>query len=423
MNSPMTVSKQLPKVLIVDDKQAERMVLGKLLSKFDVELHDAESGKEALSKLIRHDYALVLLDVHMPIMDGIETAKLIRSNPATEKVPIIFLTAFDKDEIEIEEGYEVGAIDYLIKPLNEDILQSKIKTFLKSYSFEKEKEYEKILAELENKNKKLEQARHDALRMMEEANNAKAAAQESRKQIVNQTAELLQYTKELEQFAYVATHDLRAPIINLDGFVKLFRKRGHLNNDNREIIERMEASVDRINTTLRDLIEVVAYKKTLSDEIRPIEISQLFNNILQDLEVQIREAKAEITTNFRDAPRITYIPGHLRSILQNLLSNSISYRSPERRPLISVSSSMSNDTFCLTVKDNGIGIDEKHKEKVFGLFQRLATDVKGKGIGLYITRSQVEAMGGCVDFTSQPGVGTEFKVFLKNLPSRSGYLT
>ncbi|MEX0902147.1 MAG: response regulator [Pseudohongiellaceae bacterium] len=419
----MTVSKQLPKVLIVDDKQAERMVLGKLLSKFDVELHDAESGKEALSKLIRHDYALVLLDVHMPIMDGIETAKLIRSNPATEKVPIIFLTAFDKDEIEIEEGYEVGAIDYLIKPLNEDILQSKIKTFLKSYSFEKEKEYEKILAELENKNKKLEQARHDALRMMEEANNAKAAAQESRKQIVNQTAELLQYTKELEQFAYVATHDLRAPIINLDGFVKLFRKRGHLNNDNREIIERMEASVDRINTTLRDLIEVVAYKKTLSDEIRPIEISQLFNNILQDLEVQIREAKAEITTNFRDAPRITYIPGHLRSILQNLLSNSISYRSPERRPLISVSSSMSNDTFCLTVKDNGIGIDEKHKEKVFGLFQRLATDVKGKGIGLYITRSQVEAMGGCVDFTSQPGVGTEFKVFLKNLPSRSGYLT
>src|SRR5690606_6212525 len=141
--------REIPKILIVDDRDIERAILSKLLSKFKVEIHTVDSGQAALSKLIRHSYILVLLDIQMPIMDGMETATIMRSNVLTENIPIIFLTAYDKDEITMLQGYKIGAFDFLFKPINEEVLSSKISTFLRSYAFEKEKEYEKILSELE----------------------------------------------------------------------------------------------------------------------------------------------------------------------------------------------------------------------------------------------------------------------------------
>lgn len=406
---------EIPKILIVDDRETERVILSKLLSKFEVEIHTAESGKEALSKLIRHHYILVLLDIQMPIMDGIETATLMRSNTHTEHIPIIFLTAYDKDEIDMLQGYKVGAIDYLFKPINEEILSSKVATFLKSYSFEKEKEYEKILFKLESKNQKLKKARKEAVKMLEEANKAKFEAQLSRKQVEEQAQELIRYNKELEQFAYVATHDLRAPIINLNAIIKVFKKKGFVTEENQEIINRIDGSVHRINSTLQDLIHTIAYRKTLNDDVKEIYFEQLLKSIEKDIEAQIKGANANITYSFKCAPRIKYIPGHLRSILQNLITNSIKYHSDNRTPIISVTTSLVKDYICIIVKDNGIGIDESEKEKVFGLFQRLSTVASGKGMGLYITKSLVESMGGTIDFSSEPGVGTEFIVCIKDL--------
>src|SRR5690606_19760471 len=270
LNKRKTV-REIPKILIVDDRDIERTILSKLLSKFKVEIHTANSGQAALSKLIRHSYVLVLLDIQMPVMDGIETATIMRNNPLTENVPIIFLTAYDKDEINMLQGYKVGAIDYLFTPINEEILSSKINTFLRSYSFEKEKEYEKILSELESKNQKLKKARKEAIQMLKDANKAKAEAQLSQKKVEEQAEILIRYNKELEQFAYVATHDLRAPIINLNAILGIFKKRGFVTKENEEIVKRMDSSVERINTTLHDLIQVVAYRKTLKDDNREID--------------------------------------------------------------------------------------------------------------------------------------------------------
>ncbi len=414
LNKRKTV-REIPKILIVDDRDIERTILSKLLSKFKVEIHTANSGQAALSKLIRHNYALVLLDIQMPIMDGIETATIMRNNPLTENVPIIFLTAYDKDEINMLQGYKVGAIDYLFKPINEEILSSKINTFLRSYSFEKEKEYEKILSELESKNQKLKKARKEAIQMLKDANKAKAEAQLSQKKVEEQAEILIRYNKELEQFAYVATHDLRAPIINLNAIIGIFKKKGFVTKENEEIVKRMDASVNRINSTLHDLIQVVAYRKTLKDDTKEIVFEKLFKELKKDIEAQINDAKAKITHNFKEAPKIEYIPGHLRSIILNLITNSIKYHSGKGVPVISVRTYVENDYLCLSVKDNGIGINETKKEKVFGLFQRLSMRGTGKGMGLYITKSLVESMGGNIDFTSKPGKGTEFVVCLKNL--------
>lgn len=405
--------REAPKILVVDDRETERISLSKLLSRFKVDVHTADSGQAALSQLLRHSFALVLLDIQMPIMDGMETARLMRNSSHTENIPIIFLTAYDKDEINMLQGYKVGAIDYLFKPINEEILSLKVGTFLRSYSFEKEREYEKILTKLENKNRKLKAARQEALQMM-------ADAQRSQKHIEEQANALKRYNTELEQFAYVATHDLRAPIINLNGMIDIFKKRGLVNRENQRIVERIDSSIDRINTTLNDLIHVVAYRKTLQEDVREVVLDEVFRDIENDIKAQIREVRANITTDFKNAPRITYIPGHLRSILQNLITNALKYHSEDRKPVISVQSEWVNDYLYLKVKDNGIGIDETQKEKVFGLFQRLTTQASGKGMGLYITKSLVESMGGHIDFTSNPNMGTEFMVSLKNLSTGQG---
>ncbi|MTI23259.1 hybrid sensor histidine kinase/response regulator [Fulvivirga sp. RKSG066] len=408
--------KELPKILIVDDRETERDILSKLLDKFNAEIHTAGSGQEALSLLIRYNYVLVLLDIQMPIMDGLETARLIRSNKNTENIPIIFLTAYDKDEINMLQGYEVGAIDYLFKPINEDILLSKVKTFLKAYSFEKEKEYEKILTELEKKNAKLQKAQKEAVTMMKQANEARSIAEASQQQIKQQAEDLLRYNKELEQFAYVATHDLRAPIINLNGLLKVFKKRGYVNDENEEVVNKIFSSVSRINETLHDLIHVVAYTKTIEDEVQEIDFDRLTCDVLQDLEKQIKEADAEITLDFEAAPKVHYVQGYARSIIQNLLTNAIKYRSLKRKLKVTITTKPEGNFICLSVADNGMGIDDKGRDKVFGLFQRLTTRVEGKGMGLYIIKSQIESMGGSIDFTSTVDKGSDFKVLMKNLP-------
>ena len=407
--------KKKPKILVVDDREAERAILTKLLSKFDVEVHTADSGQAALSQLIRHSYVLVLLDIQMPIMDGIETATIMRNNVLTENIPIIFLTAYDKDEITMLQGYKIGAIDYLFKPIKEEILSSKVNTFLRSYAFEKEKEYEKILTKLEIKNQKLKKAKGEALKMMKDANEAKLVAEKSQKQIEKQAEELIRYTKELEQFAYVATHDLRAPVINLNAMIDIFRKKGYVTEKNKEIVKRIDGSVSRINTTLEDLIQVVAYRKTLQDEVKEIKFDKAFKDIQKDLEAQIKEANTKIISDFEKAPKINYIPGHLRSIMLNLMTNAIKFHDPERPSIISITTVCKNNYLCLLVKDNGIGIDEGQKEKVFGLFQRLSSNESDKGVGLYITKSLVESMGGTIDFKSKPGKGTTFQINLKDL--------
>ncbi|NMH61512.1 sensor histidine kinase [Alteromonas ponticola] len=418
-DDPLQVLKQRPKVLVVDDRQTERDIMQKLLSKLDVDVHTADSGQNALHQLIRHEYTLILLDIQMPIMDGIETARYIRTNPLTENIPIIFLTAYDKDDLNVLQGYKIGAIDYLIKPINEEILLSKVKTFMRSNVFEKQKEYEKILTELRLKNERLEKAEQEALVRLKEANLAKDVAQDAQQQLEEQKKELLRHTQNLEQFAYVATHDLRAPIINLDGMVKIFRKRGHVNGDNSDIFRRIELSISRVKNTLHDLIEVVTAKEAFEEEVEKLRFSDVFSDVLEDLEVQIKDSGASIHSDFSEAQSINYISRFLQSIMQNLLTNAIRYRSPERSALINVVTKQLSGSVLLTIKDNGIGMDESQKEKVFGLFQRLSKDAGGKGMGLYITKSQVEMCGGSIDFTSKPGEGTTFIIELPDMKRES----
>lgn len=416
--SPKTVPvqyKETPKILIVDDREAELDVLSRILAEFKATIFTAKSGQQALSLLLRHNFILVLLDVKMSEMDGLETARLMRSNKQTENIPIIFMTAYGQDDLHVLQGYKLGAIDYLFKPINVEILRSKVDIFLRSYSYEKEKEYEKLLRKLEAQNKNLQKAQDETLRMMEDANKARNEAEQARKQLEEQARELLRYNKELEQFAYVATHDMRAPLINLSGFLEIFRKRGYVTEENKVIVNKIFSSAARMHETLHDLIAVIAFRKTLIDDVKKIRFGQMVEEVIGNLEDQITEEGAEVSYDFAKAPEIWYVPGHLRSILQNLLSNAVKYRAPDRKPKISVRTERKGPFVHLSVTDNGMGIEPSKHNKVFGLFQRLTDKGEGKGMGLFIIKSQVESLGGSVNFESTPGKGTTFHIHLKNL--------
>lgn len=406
-------------MLIVDDRESERDILTKVLGKFSAEIVTAKSGPEALSLLLRHEFTLVLLDINMPGMDGLETATLMRGSKNSENTPIIFMTAYDRNDIEMMQGYKLRAIDYLFKPIHEEILLSKVDSFLRSFSFEKEKDYEKILKELESQNRQLKRAQDQALRMMQEAEAARKIAEASQQKIEAQANELVKYTRELEQFAYVATHDLRAPIINLVRLMEVFNRKGFVTKENTPITTKISNSIDRINTSLNDLITVIQSTRDRELRAEKLLFEKVFAETLKDLEAHVKERNAAVSLDFSGAPEIHYSSSHLRSIAQNLLINAIKYVPGKRKPKIEVRTEVAKDGVHLLVKDNGVGIDPLKKDKVFGLFQRLAYDSEGKGMGLYIVKSQLETHGGAIDFDSTPGKGTEFKVFMKNFKKLS----
>ncbi|MEM6814700.1 MAG: hybrid sensor histidine kinase/response regulator [Bacteroidota bacterium] len=402
--------KEKVNILVVEDDKKQREAITRLLSKLEVSILSVGSGQEALSILLREHFVLVLIDVNMPEMNGIEMAALMQDNPSTAHIPIIFMTAYSQDEFSVKKGYQLGAYDYLFKPLKEEILLAKINMFLRYYELEEREEQkrENVINELKVKNQELKQSHLAALNIMEDVNEAK-------NQLKEKAEELERANKELNQFAYVATHDLRAPLMNLKGYIDVYQKRTTIPENNQEIFGKIRKNVDRINETLTDLITVVALKKTLDEEVKAIDFETALSDVLAGIEDQVKATQAQVTWDFSEISSINYIPSHIRSILQNFLTNAIKYKAPERKPIIKVHAKKSEGTVILSVTDNGIGIDPHFKDQVFGLFSRIHTDkVEGKGIGLYITKSQVESLGGSVGFDSLKGKGSTFKVYLKN---------
>ena len=227
--------------------------------------------------------------------------------------------------------------------------------------------------------------------------------------------QLRQSNEELEQFAYVATHDLRAPISNLLSLIEIFYDQELITPENGFIINKIKQSTREVHDTLHDLIDVVAINKNLDTTIKCLDFQQIYQQVSKGIEEHIQKSGAQIKVDFSRASSIYYIPSHLRSIFQNLLTNAVKYRSPDRVPQIEVSTYPVSEYTCIKIKDNGIGIDMHKKDKVFGLFQRLNESTEGKGIGLFVTKSQVESKGGKINFESELNRGSTFYVYLLNL--------
>lgn len=217
---------------------------------------------------------------------------------------------------------------------------------------------------------------------------------------------------ELEQIAYVATHDLRAPVLNLLHLSKMLKPED-LAGKNKEVFNRIVASIEQLNGTLDDLINIAALNSEgVPRQFKRINFNDELNKILNALEKQFSSVDYELKVEFK-VKSIKYYPAHITSIYTNLLTNALKYRETSRKLKLKVSTRKVGNYVELAITDNGIGIDmTKHKKRLFGMFKQLHAGYDGKGLGLYIVKNQVEALGGEIEVESTPGEGTTFKIML-----------
>ncbi|TVP48547.1 MAG: PAS domain S-box protein [Mongoliibacter sp.] len=238
-------------------------------------------------------------------------------------------------------------------------------------------------------------------------------AEEEREQLIR---DLKSQNEELQRFAYIISHNLRAPIVNISSLLDLYDATSPANPDNEEVIQNLKISTNILHSTLQDLIEVVSIKKNKLPKIENIAFGKILRNVEKSLAKQISEANAFIIKDFSEVKKINYIYSHLENFLINLTTNSLKYKHPDRDPEIRIKTWKENEFTVLQYSDNGIGIDlERYGDRLFGLYQRFHSHVEGKGLGLYLVREQIRAHDGNLTIESEVGKGTTFKIFLRNL--------
>ena len=221
--------------------------------------------------------------------------------------------------------------------------------------------------------------------------------------------------EQLEGFAYMATHDLRAPVANLMALLNLYNKENPEDEENKFIFQKFEESVKILNNTLGDLIDIVAVNKNKFDEKIDINIEETLKDVMESVKEDINKSGIAVNFDFSKCNEVSYPASQFRSILINMLTNAIKYRSLDKKAQVEITSSIDNGFVRLDFADNGLGIDlKKYGSKLFQMNKRFHAGTEGKGIGLFIIKSQVEAMGGKVGIISEPGIGTTFSVFIKH---------
>jgi len=227
--------------------------------------------------------------------------------------------------------------------------------------------------------------------------------------------ELTQNNKDLKQFSYITSHNLRAPLSNLIGLLNLIEDIPIENPELQEILTGFSKSTHLLNETINDLVKVIIIKDNPSMQKEEVSLKEVFENVFSQLSFQIELHKPIIKLKFERVPLLNINKAYIESILLNLLTNSIKYKSENRKLKISITAEQIDNTAVITFKDNGIGIDlERNRDKVFGLYQRFHNYPDSKGLGLYLVKSQVETMGGTINIDSEVHKGTTFTITFKN---------
>ena len=227
--------------------------------------------------------------------------------------------------------------------------------------------------------------------------------------------ELMQSNNELKKFAYITSHNLRGPVVNIISLFQMINL-DKIDDENQVYIDKIGISVDKLDRTLNDLIEIVSHQKPENNLFTIINFKEELDEIIQSIEIQIVTSKAKFNANFL-VQTMPYSKKYFESILLNLITNAIKYKSKVEPLIIDISTTENEEYVILKVKDNGIGIDlEKNRTKIFGLYQRFETEIEGKGIGLFIIKSHIETLNGKIEVNSALGEGTTFTIyFAKNI--------
>ena len=372
------------KILIVDDEPANILALEAVLECLGQDLVRAESGAEALRHLLNNDFAVILLDAQMPGLDGFETAELIRQRPKSRFTPIIFVTAaFVSDEM-MFKGYAKGAVDYIIKPVISGILRAKVEVFIELANYQKRLQAEiiermRVAAEITELNLMLEQ-KNSAL------------------QIAN---------ADLEAFSYSVSHDLRSPLSHIVSYIELVEMGEiKLDPERRVYLAKAREAALRMGDLIRDLLNFARVGCAGITQTR-VDLNDLVDEVLEhDIQMNGRDIEWVVPP----LPEVQGDPTLLRQVFGNLISNAVKYSRNRPRARIEIGSQEDQKERMFYVRDNGIGFDMAHAQKLFGVFQRLHNDheFEGTGIGLANVRRIVQKHGGRTWATGKIDEGSTF---------------
>jgi PAS domain S-box-containing protein len=236
---------------------------------------------------------------------------------------------------------------------------------------------------------------------------------ESEEEMKRLNSVLLANNKQLEQYAYIVSHNLRAPVANIMGLSDILTSGAADESVRETVMENIHTSAHNLSEILSDLNEIIATKTKLSEIKQALNFEQELQRVKETLAQQISESGATIISDFKNAPEVFTVKSYLNSILHNLMSNAIKYRNPDKQLKINIKTNTTSNTVELTFGDNGLGIDlQKNGDKIFGLYKRFHHEIEGKGIGLHLVKTQIEALGGDISVASTPNAGTEFTITL-----------
>lgn len=395
MNTPQ-------KILVVDDKSENLHALQTTLKETNAEVVKAQSGNDALIAALNHDFALAILDVQMPGMDGYELAGHLRSEEQTKHVPIIFLTAY-ADEQQMFKGYGIGAMDYIVKPYDPVVLLSKVLAFL---------ELHRQRAEIQRQTNHLEEVvseRTVALklmndRLMQEIADRTRAEDAVRKLnddlealVAERTRQLKAVNKELEAFAYSVSHDLRAPLRAVEGFSQALLEdyRDALDAQGKDYLQRVSSEARRMAQLIQDLL-VLSRVTRAELNLQPVDLTALAMDVLEML--RSGEPSRQVQVQVAEGLAACGDPQLLRQVLENLLGNAWKFTSHREQARIEVGSEQRDGTETFWIRDNGAGFDMDYSEKLFVPFLRLhgMTEFPGTGVGLSTVQRIIARHGGRV---------------------------
>ena len=386
-------------VLIVDDLPDNLLALEAVIRLEDRTIFQASSGEEALALLLNHEFALAILDVQMPGMNGFELAELMRGTEKTRHIPIVFVTAAGKDSNFAFKGYETGAVDFLYKPLDVQAVQSKVSVFALLYRQRLETRRQ-VMA--------LEKSRQEQEALLENLQTTQMALQKS--------------LRMRDEFMSVVAHELRTPLNTLFMDVqmrKMLLERGKIAVFDAAYLEKMVARDQRqVQSMVRlidDMLDVTRIRSNrLSIRPAPFDLPVLLDRVVGNLSLQAQAAGSVITLHAGQPVTGCWDEFRIEQVVTNLLTNALRYGNSKP---VEVSLVLLGGSVALHVRDQGRGISVQDQQRIFEPFERAvgqddSTSGLGLGLGLYITRQLVEAHGGTISVQSREAEGSTFSVTL-----------
>ena len=384
------------KLLIVDDLPQNLRALEALIRGEQRLVIQASSGDEALALLLEHEFALAILDVQMPGMDGFELAELMRSTERTRNIPIVFVSAAGRELNYAFKGYETGAVDFLYKPLDPDAVRGKVSVFVA-----------------------LDQQRRETQRQMAALERSRREQEVLLRELGDTQLELQRSLNMRDEFMSLVAHELRTPLNTL--FLEtqmrtLHVKRGNMAAFGAEqlsgMVKRDERQIKAMIRLIDDMLDVSRMRSgTLS--IRPalVELMELLGRVVADLSLHAGATGSTVTLLPHAPVQGRWDEFRIEQVVVNLLTNALRYGSG--RP-VEVSLHETDSAVRIDVRDQGRGIDPADMERIFEPFERgVATgELKGLGLGLYISRQLAASHGGKLTVVSEIGKGSTFSLVL-----------